>query len=135
MDISSNRKLFTNLLSSASYLYDGINESPIITNISYKYDNYSNVINKINHDYINIIGDEKYENCSFVYNNSEWILDKVSKYHLFSFNNEKLRETKYFYDNKLVGLTKGDLTKQEEWLDDETGNPVTTYNYDDLRKS
>src|SRR3989344_4185505 len=135
MDISSNRKLFTNLLSSASYLYDGINESPIITNISYKNDNYSNVINKINHDYINIIGDEKYENCSLVYNNSEWILDKVSKYLLFSFNNEKLRETKYFYDNKLVGLTKGDLTKQEEWLDDETGNPVTTYNYDDLRKS
>lgn len=31
-----------------------------------------------------------------------------------------MRETKYFYDNKLVGLTKGDLTKQEEWLNDET---------------
>ncbi len=27
-------------------------------------------------------------------------------------------------------VTKGDLTKQEEWLDDETGNPVTHYNYD-----
>lgn len=53
------------------------------------------------------------------------VVDKVSKYQLFaSDNSTKLRETKYFYDNKLVGVTKGDLTKQEEWLDDETGNPV-----------
>jgi YD repeat-containing protein len=51
---------------------------------------------------------------------------------LFDENYNKLRETKYYYDNKLVGLTRGDLTKQEEWLDDETGNPTTTFTYDDF---
>src|SRR3989338_3203776 len=29
-------------------------------------------------------------------------------------------------------ITKGDLTKQEEYLDDGTGNPVTYYNYDEF---
>src|SRR3989344_1187863 len=76
-----------------------------------------------------VIGDVR---KAWLNNNSIWILDKVSKYQLFDSNSNKLRETKYFYDNKLVGLTKGDLTKQEEWLNDETGNPVTYYNYDEF---
>jgi YD repeat-containing protein len=59
-------------------------------------------------------------------------LDKVSKYQLFDSNYNKLRETKYYYDNKLSGLTKGDLTKKADYLDDETGNPVTYYNYDEF---
>ena len=129
----NNNSIFAVQLKSAStYLYDGNNENPKTTNISYKYDNYSNVISKTSFGDISINGDEKYENYTFVYNNSVWIMDKVSKYQLFDSNSNKLRETKYFYDNKLVGLTKGDLTKQEEWLDDETGNPVTYYNYDEF---
>ena len=32
----------------------------------------------------------------------------------------------------MIIVTRGDLTKQEEWLDDETGNPVTYYNYDEF---
>jgi YD repeat-containing protein len=60
-------------------------------------------------------------------------LDKVSKYTLLGADNSTiLRQTKYFYDNKLVGLTKGDLTKKEDWLDDESGNPTTTYTYDEF---
>ncbi|MBI4010246.1 MAG: RHS repeat protein, partial [Candidatus Aenigmarchaeota archaeon] len=121
------------LILASSYLYDGSTESPKITNISYTYDNYSNVISKTSFGDISISGDEKYERYEFVYNSTAWILDKVKKYTLLaSDNSTKLRETKYFYDNKLVGLTKGDLTKQEEWLDDETGNPVTYYNYDEF---
>ena len=131
---ASNYSYFkVNLLSSANYLHDGSLSNPKTTNVSYKYDNYGNVITKTVFGDASISGDEKYERYEFVYNVSEWILDKVSKYQLFASDNKtKLREIKYFYDNKLVGLTKGDLTKQEDYLDDETGNPVTYYNYDDF---
>lgn len=129
---NNNQYFLTQLKSSSTYQYDGSLNSPIIKNISYKYDDYSNVISKTNFGDIFISGDEKYENYTFIYNNSLNILDKVNKYQLFDSSYNKLRETKYFYDNKLVGLTKGDLTKQEEWLNDETGNPVTYYNYDEF---
>lgn len=128
---NNNSVYVSQLKFSSSYLYDGINETPIITNVSYKYDDYSNIINKINYGNIFVSGDEKYENYSFIYNNSLWILDKASKYQLFNSNNEKLRETKYFYDNKEHGnLLKGDLTKTENWLDTGGGNPTTYYSYD-----
>lgn len=130
---ASNYSYFkVNLLSAASYLHDGLLSNPKTTNMSYKYDSYGNILSKTSFGDISISGDEKYENYTFVYNISIWILGKVSKYQLLNSNYEKLRETKYFYDNKLVGLTKGDLTKQEEWLDDGTGNPVTYYNYDEF---
>jgi YD repeat-containing protein len=119
--------------STANYLYDGVNNNPKTTNISYKYDNYSNVISKTSFGDVSVNGDEKYERYEFVYNNTEWILDKVSRYQLFdSDNSTKLRETKYFYDNSLDSVKKGDLTKQEDYLDDGTGNPVTTYTYDEF---
>ena len=47
-------------MSSASYTFDGNSLSPKITNVSYRYDNYSNLINKINYGDISVSGDEKY---------------------------------------------------------------------------
>lgn len=130
---TSNIDNFVIHLDSVSFFtYDGNLNNPKITNISYRYDNYSNVIEKISHGDILISGDEKYERYEFIYNVSPWILDKVSKYTLFASDNEtKLRETKYYYDDKILGyLTLGDLTKTEEFLDDDTGNPTVYYNYD-----
>src|SRR3989338_4292960 len=131
--INNNGTYFiVHLDSSSTYQYDGINNNPKTTNVSYKYDSYGNVISKTSFGDVSIQGDEKYENYTFVYNISAWILDKVSKYQLFVSSNNKIRETKYFYDNSLDSVKIGDLTKQEEWLDDETCNPVTYYNYDEF---
>jgi len=120
----------SHLDSSSSYLYDGSSLNPIIINISYKYDNYSNVIEKISYGNINISGDEKYENYSYAYNISEWILDKVNQYILSDSSFNKLKQTKYFYDGNELGFVSiGDLTKTEEWL--EGSNPITRFSYDD----
>ena len=120
--------------SSANYLYDGNINNPLITNVSYTYDQYSNVISKTQHGYVEKTGDEKYENYTFAYNTTAWILDKPTWYIAFDENHNKIRETKYFYDNKEYGQspTKGSLTKTEEWLDTGGGNPTTRFKYDDF---
>ncbi|KAF0210168.1 MAG: hypothetical protein FD178_3700 [Ignavibacteria bacterium] len=118
----------------SSYLYDGNANSPKITNVSYRYDNYSNVISKTNFGDVSLAGDEKYENYSYVYNQSSWILDKVSWYLMFDEGYNKLRETKNFYDSHQYGdpPSKGDLTKVENWLNTGGGNPTTYYVYDNF---
>ena len=123
-----------NLLFSTSYTFDGDSLNPKITNISYQYDNYFNLINKINFGDVSLNGDEKYENYSYAYNQSSWILDKVSWYLLFDSNYNKIRETKYFYDNHQYGdpPSKGELTKIENYLDTGGGNPTAQYRYDDF---
>ncbi len=121
-----------NLISTSSYTFDRNSLNPRITNISYKYDNYSNLISKTSFGDINATGDEKYENYSYAMNTSSWILDKVSWYLLFDSNFNKIRETKYFYDNHQYGdpPSIGDLTKQENYLSTGGGNPTTSYVYD-----
>lgn len=123
-----------NLLSSANYQYDGQLNNPKITNASYSYDNYGNVLNKIQYGGTSINGDEKYENYSYAVNTSSWILDKVTWYLLFDSNYNKIRETKNYYDNHQYGdpPSKGELTKIEQWLDTGGGNPTTSFKYDDF---
>lgn len=123
-----------NLFSAAAYTYDGQLDNPKITNISYKYDNYSNILSKTSFGDISISGDEKYENYTFAYNTSAWILDKPSWYFLFDSSYNKIRETKYFYDNHQYGdpPSEGDLTKIEQYLDTGGGNPAIYYTYDEF---
>lgn len=122
-----------NLISASSYLFDG-QENAVTTNISYGYDNYSNVIRKVSLGDASFHGDEKYEKYEFAYNRTAWILDRVSKYQLYTSDNfTKLRESKYFYDdNELSVVSLGDLTKKEDWLNDGTGNSIMTYTYDEF---
>ena len=122
----------TNLISTSNYQYDGTLTNPKIVNVSYKYDNYSNVINKPQFGDVSINGDEKYENYTYAINLTPWILDKVSWHILFDSSYNKIRETKYFYDNKEYGSvsSKGELTKTEQWLNTGGGNPTTTFTYD-----
>jgi YD repeat-containing protein len=130
--LNNNSGYIAQLKSSSNYLYDGVNNNPIITNYSYQYDNYNNIIEKISYGNINISRDEKYEYYEFNYNVSSWILDKVKKYQLHDSSNNKLKEIKYFYDNKELGsVSRGDLTKTEEWLDTGSGNPASRFSYDD----
>ena len=123
-----------NLLYSTSYTFDRNPLNPKIINVSYAYDNYSNLINKIQYGDVSIGGDEKYENYTYAYNTSSWILDKVSWYLLFDSNYNKIRESKYSYDNKEYGSppSKGDITDSLNWLDSGGGNPTIRYKYDDF---
>lgn len=128
----NNGVYFANLLLTSSYTFDGNSLNSKITNVSYKYDNYSNLISKIQFGDVSIQGDEKYENYSYAVNTSSWILDKPTWYLLFDSSMNKIRETKYFYDNKEYGSVsnKGELTKIEQYLDTGGGNPTTSYKYD-----
>ncbi|MBI2647629.1 VCBS repeat-containing protein, partial [Candidatus Woesearchaeota archaeon] len=123
-----------NLLSTSMYLHDGVSTGPKITNISYKYDAYGNILSKTTFGDVSLQGDEKYENYTYTLNTSSWILNKVNWYLLFDSNFNKLRETKYFYDNHEYGSppSKGDLTKTELWLNTGGGNPTTRFRYDDF---
>src|SRR3989344_1798556 len=121
------------LLSSTSYSFDAQSTTEI-TNTSFEYDNFSNLISRTQYGDTSITGDEKYENYTYTINLSSWILDKPSWYILFDQKKNKIRETKYFYDGGEYGQPpkKGDLTKVETWLDTGGGNPTTYYTYDDF---
>ena len=60
-----NSYFIVNLGSTSTYTHDGFSD-PRVTNVSYQYDNYSNVKTKISLGDVNIDGDEKYENYNFI---------------------------------------------------------------------
>src|SRR3989344_6880315 len=69
-------------LSSTSYSFDAQSTTEI-TNTSFEYDNFSNLISRTQYGDTSITGDEKYENYTYTINLSSWILDKPSWYILF----------------------------------------------------
>ncbi len=112
------------LTSQASYLYDGEENSPNVTNVSYSYGDFGNVIEKVQHGFVNITGDEKYERYSYVFNTSAWTVDRLSRYQLFAADGiTKVSETKYSYDGKPYGsnVSLGDLSEVETWINPYTG--------------
>jgi len=120
------------LSSQTSYLYDGSTSSPKVTNVTYSYDDYGNVVERAFLGDAPASGDEKYERYAYLYNMSAWIVGKLRRYQLFSSDNAtKVKETKYSYDNRLFGEspTKGDVTQIENWLNGGT-NPIERFTYD-----
>ena len=119
------------LLSQTSYLHDGVTDNPKVTNVSYSYDSYGNVVERILYGDMNVSGDEKYERYSYVYNTSAWIVDRLNRYQLFASNNDtKVRDFRYSYDGLTnSSVTKGDVTQAETWLDT-GGNQKVNYEYD-----
>src|SRR3989344_5361203 len=75
-------------------------------------------------------GDEKYYNYSYAYNDELWIMDKITKSLVMDENKIRIKEIKYYYDELgLNALTKGALTKKEEW-NNEGNNTFTYFEYD-----
>lgn len=113
------------LKNSADYLYDGSAVAKI-TNKSYEYDSHENLKSIVDYGDISVTGDEKYYTYEYAVNPTSWIMDRVARVSVFDSFNSKVKETKYYYDN--VGhfgvISKGDLTKVEEW---NNGNNVFTY--------
>jgi RHS repeat-associated protein len=121
------------LSSQTNYLYDGILQNPVITKVSYSYDNYGNVIDKFLQGDVNVAGDEKDEKYSYAYNINSWIVNKPIEYQLFSSDNSKVKDIMYFYDGNAFGngVSKGDLTQVETWINPSTGQRhIVNYTYD-----
>ena len=122
------------LIKENSSLFEGSAASPKVTEVTYKYDDYGNIIQKTSEGDLDSSGDERYEYFDFVYNTTVWIVATAKKYTLYedsTDNSTKVRESKYSYDGLSFGVIplRGSVTEEEEVLN--TGsNPVTTFGYD-----
>ncbi len=117
------------LNSTKEYAYDSQFANPKVTQESYNYDGYGNIIKLSSLGDLNLAGDEKYSYFEYIYNIAGWIADKLKHVYSLDSSSTKIRESWYNYDNLNNVVVKGDLTKKEEWLNGGI-NPVTTYAYD-----
>jgi YD repeat-containing protein len=114
------------------YTFDGVATNPKLKSMEYQnYDSFGNVGLLIDYGDWNLGGDEVYTyneywpSCS-----STYIVDKLKhKYIKPSPAGSNLREGFYWYDNSTSCVSKGNLTKEEKWLNT-GGNPITLYEYD-----
>jgi RHS repeat-associated protein len=122
------------LNSQTSYLYDGIVDNPKTTRVSYSYDSFGNVVEKFLQGDISVTGDEKDEKYSYATDTSKWIVNSINEYQLFAGDKTtKVKDVMYSYDNNQFngGISKGDVTQVETWLNPSTGERhVLKYDYD-----
>ncbi len=117
------------LHSTSTYRYDG-NESPFITNVTYGYDQFGNVLSVAELGDVNVSGDERFMNYTYAADKSDWILEKASSSRVFDNEYVKKKESKFYYDGLgLNGITRGALTKKEDWNND-GNNSFTYFDYD-----
>ncbi|MBI4739649.1 VCBS repeat-containing protein, partial [Candidatus Woesearchaeota archaeon] len=118
------------LLFSSDFLYDGASAAKV-TNRSFVYDYYENLLSVRELGDVSVTGDERTTNSSYALGVSNWILDKVASVTLYDADKNKVKDTKYYYDSRGfqgIGST-GDLTKVERW-DDGGNNSFAYYTYD-----
>ena len=112
--------------------YDG-DETSFITCTSYEYDDYGNVVAKIDHGDLEEGEDDVYEYSDYVINSTAWIIDKPSKVSVYGADNYTLvKQEKYSYDNNDFGEAPvmGSVTAKESYHD--LGiDPVVQFQYDD----
>ncbi len=112
----------------SSQVYDG-SATPLVNNITFKYDYFGNVNSMNNSGDVDIAGDGKLEVFNYGYNMSTFVVSKPANYTLFSENSTLIKQTLYFYDNLTSGLTKGDLTRMQAY-NNRGVSPETKYAYD-----
>ncbi len=108
--------------------------SPKTVRTGYEYDDYGNPTKVTNLGDVEITGDEKESNIEYVYNLDLWILGLPCHTYLKDSAGEIVSRKWLYYDEHQSytdSPTKGDLTKEEAWLDtpDKT-NPTTQSAYD-----
>jgi YD repeat-containing protein len=121
----------SNLTQTDNYTYDGVIAGHKITSKLYQnYDAYGNVGLQIDIGDTDISGDEVYTYSEFWTNCASGINDRVGHTYVTAvLNGAKLREKFLTYDGVSACPTKGNLTRQENWLN--TGsNPVILHEYD-----
>lgn len=126
---SQNGYSIVELIRQSEETYDGSPTNPRIKNITYSYDNFSNILHMRDIGDAKKTGDERYEQYEYAYNTDKWIVDKPKRYILLnSDNSTKIRQTFFIYDRLSYGSqpTKGELTKRKDWID---SNHNVTFNY------
>ncbi|MBS3081483.1 VCBS repeat-containing protein [Candidatus Pacearchaeota archaeon] len=101
----------------AELIYDGSTTHSKISNKSYAYDSFGNVVYIHTKGDIYNANDDYYEYFTYSSNSDKWIVNTIQNYTLFdSDNSTKLRKTNYSYDELAYGLTpeKGGITFKEE---------------------
>ncbi len=128
----SNGVYISNIAQTDEYTFDGTPDNPKVRRKGYQnYDSFGNVGLLIDYGDWNSGSDDVYTyneywpSCSSVY-----VVDRLRhKYIKPSAAGSTLREGFYWYDNSTSCVSKGNLTKEENWLN--TGNnPVTLHEYD-----
>ncbi|MBI5225216.1 VCBS repeat-containing protein, partial [Candidatus Micrarchaeota archaeon] len=120
----------TYLASEATFTYDG-SATPRITNTTYFYDDYGNILQKWIFGENGNALDDRLEQYYYHYNTSAWIVDKPSYYQLLSVSPLTwIRQTIYYYDGKtsVYPPSFGLVTQKEDFLAGGT-NPITKYSY------
>jgi len=124
---------FAFLVSEEAFNYEG-QITPLATKAAYEYDSYGNPTKVTNLGNVDIAGDEKEADTQYVYNTSSWILGLASYASLKDAQGQIVRQKWFYYDNNVNYTdipTKGELTKEESWLDTPgAANPAVQYNYD-----
>lgn len=116
-----------------SYLFDGGPAYKRRTATSYGYDNYGNIVRIMEHGEYDISGDERLTNTTYVYNPSTYIVNRPAE--TWTTDGEPgptVSRTSFYYDgntNLTDPPTKGNLTRQEEWLQGGI-SPATIMTYD-----
>lgn len=125
---------YSKLVRSDSFIYDG-DASYKQTCRRLEYDSYGNVTVADNDGDVETIGDERRTVTSYTYNTGNWILNKPAVVALYDDESNKISEKKFYYDGNSAPEyppVKGNLTKEEIWLDTGPVNPATTYAYDEF---
>lgn len=118
--------------------------SPITLKSSFEYDDYGNLTVERNYGIVDpclpgddpnhfLVGnDEVLVYSEFIYDTNQWILGAKKSGRVTDFNENKKAHVRFYYDNLPLGkINRGNLTRQEDWLDSEDRFiPALTNKYD-----
>jgi len=123
---------FPYLYETSTYTYDG-DASYRQISASYEYDEYGNVTKVTEEGDVNLSGDERETITDYAYNTTDWIVGLPCHVLILDDENNRISEKWLYYDYNehwTYAPTKGDLTKEEVWLDTIEGRISTTSTYD-----
>ncbi|HEX9742385.1 MAG TPA: RHS repeat-associated core domain-containing protein [Nitrospiraceae bacterium] len=113
------------LAQSDAYTFDGDATSRQVRN-RFEYDQYGNVIKAYADGEASVSGDERSTSTTFTYNENAWILDKPALAQTQDGQGKILAQRRFYYDgasSTSAAPTAGNLTKEEEWLFPDPGDP------------
>jgi len=103
------------------------------TTTQYEYDDYGNATRVIEGGDFDVDGDERETITEYVYNASDWIIGLPCHSYVLDDAGDKVSEKWFYYDNNPWWTNtpiKGELTKEEVWLDSSDTRISSTYAYD-----
>jgi RHS repeat-associated protein len=126
-----------------SRIYEG-SETPIVLKSSFEYDDYGNLTAARNYGIVDPClpatdpnhfrpgDDEILASSEYIYDANQWILNSKKSHIVTDLDGNTKAQVRFYYDNLALGqIGKGNLTRQEDWLD--TGDrfiPTVTNVYD-----